>query len=271
MEFDNSGGSVYHKTQAVYIRTIEGQLIRATGAKHQEIEARWQHIQPQLPKNFIDLTTGPRRLLYHGPEQLDPVEVTVYERRRDGENNIVGLMLKSSPNDLNSPFQDFFVSLLLAQMRLHAGSALQEPKQQPPEQKCTGAIVDLFDNYLRHSGTKDQWDQGGRDYFEGRVSFFTSRNAKLEFCLPAFPCKSSNPDKVMGTLPDKGEEMALLRLHSFVREIEAIYSPGAKVWIISDGHVFSDCSKYLGRSCGNLSDNEQLELTMILLIHILPV
>lgn len=256
MEFDNSGGSVYHKTQAVYVRTIGGQLIRTTGAKHQEIQARWQLIQPQLPENVIDVATGPRRLSYHEPEQPDPVELTVYEKRREGENNIIGLILKSSPNGLDYPFQDFFVSLLLAQMRLHADSAPQEPKRKSSEENCTGAIVDLFDTYLRHSGTKDQWDQGGRDYFEGGVSFFTSSNAKVEFCLPAFPCKSSNPDKVMGTLPDRGEEMALLRLHSFVREIEAIYSPGAKVWIISDGHVFSDCSKYSYRTYRYLPNNE---------------
>lgn len=184
MEFDNSGGSVYHKSQAVYIRTIAGHLIRTTGAKHQEIEAKWNFIQPQLPKNVIDLATGPRRLSYHEPEQPDPVELTVYEMRREGENNIVGLILRTSPNDLENSFQDFFVSLLLVQMRFHIDSALQEPKRESSEENCTGAIVDLFDDYLRHSGTKDQWHQGGRDYFEGRVSFFTSRNAKLEFCLP---------------------------------------------------------------------------------------
>ena len=33
-------------------------------------------------------------------------------------------------------------------------------------------------------------------------------------------------------------------LKKFVEEIEKIYDAGAKLWIISDGHVFSDCSEY---------------------------
>ncbi|KAJ5107931.1 hypothetical protein N7456_004606 [Penicillium angulare] len=60
-------------------------------------------------------------------------------------------------------------------------------------------------------------------------------------CLPAFPCKSSNLEKVAGVLPDRGEELALRRLYSVLRQIESIYEPGAKLCIISDGHVFSDC------------------------------
>ena len=69
-----------------------------------------------------------------------------------------------------------------------------------------------------------------------------SRNLRLELCLPAFPCKSSNLRKVLGVVPDKGEELALRRLHEFVRLVKEIYDPGARVLIVSDGHVFSDCS-----------------------------
>ncbi|CAG8983879.1 hypothetical protein HYALB_00005518 [Hymenoscyphus albidus] len=237
MEFDNSGGSVYHRTQAVYIRSVDGQLIRTIEAKHQKIETNWEIIRPQLPTTFTNLADGPQRLSHHDSEQPSSVELTVYEKRRDGEDDVVGLVLETSPNGLDNPFENFFISLLLNQMHLH----LHKPAPYSSDRECTDAIVDLFDNYLRNSGSKDEWGQGGRTFFKNKVAFFTSSNAKVEFCLPAFPCKSSNTEKVMGTMPDRGEEMALRMLHSFVREVEAIYTPGAKVWIISDGHVFSDC------------------------------
>ena len=38
-----------------------------------------------------------------------------------------------------------------------------------------------------------------------------------------------------------GEEIALERLHSFIEAVDGIYEPGGRLWIISDGHVFSDC------------------------------
>ncbi|RAH49993.1 isocyanide synthase family protein [Aspergillus brunneoviolaceus CBS 621.78] len=60
-------------------------------------------------------------------------------------------------------------------------------------------------------------------------------------CLPAFPCKSSNLNKVGGVGPDRGEELALRRLHEVLGRMQEIYVPGAYLCIISDGHVFSDC------------------------------
>lgn len=65
----------------------------------------------------------------------------------------------------------------------------------------------------------------------------------VEFYLPAFPYKSPNPDKVVGGGPDMGEQLALEHFHSFAGAIERIYEPGAKIWIINDAHVFSDCGK----------------------------
>ncbi|KAE8381570.1 Pyoverdine/dityrosine biosynthesis protein-domain-containing protein [Aspergillus bertholletiae] len=102
-------------------------------------------------------------------------------------------------------------------------------------------IVNLFDKELRYSVQNDQWESHGRAYFEAKVRFFVCQNSTLQLCLPAFPCKSSNLEKVMGVLPDRGEEIALRRLHTFTHKIEQIYPPGARVLIISDGHVFSDC------------------------------
>lgn len=47
--------------------------------------------------------------------------------------------------------------------------------------------------------------------------------------------------KVAGIFPDKGEELALRRILEFSEMVKNIYSPGIKMWVVSDGHVFSDC------------------------------
>src|SRR6185436_17323058 len=50
-----------------------------------------------------------------------------------------------------------------------------------------------------------------------------------------------NLGKVSGANPDAGEALALRTLESFVKAVREIYGPGARLWVISDGHVFSDC------------------------------
>ncbi|GFG95899.1 paerucumarin biosynthesis protein PvcA [Mycobacterium timonense] len=73
-----------------------------------------------------------------------------------------------------------------------------------------------------------------------RVLDFVLGDEPIDFALPAFPCKSPNGDKVAGTLPDEGERLGLQTLQKLCDEIEAIHSPGARVTICSDGHVFAD-------------------------------
>ncbi|CAM3931508.1 isocyanide synthase family protein [Tsukamurella strandjordii] len=64
--------------------------------------------------------------------------------------------------------------------------------------------------------------------------------APIEFVLPAFPCKSPNPDKVAGHLPDEGERLALRNLDAWAGQITRIHPPGARIVVCSDGHVFTD-------------------------------
>lgn len=105
----------------------------------------------------------------------------------------------------------------------------------------TDLVTDIFATKLKHTVEHDMWDAIGRDHFKKSVEFFTSRGQPLEAVLPAFPCKSSNYEKVSGDLPDKGEELALQRLIYFAEQVQQIYPPGIVIWIVSDGHVFSDC------------------------------
>lgn len=75
--------------------------------------------------------------------------------------------------------------------------------------------------------------------------------APIHFVLPGFPCKSPNPEKVLGPLPDEGERAALIFLDRLCREVSAVYPPGARLTVCSDGHVFSDCIGVPDDTVGN--------------------
>lgn len=66
------------------------------------------------------------------------------------------------------------------------------------------------------------------------------KNQELIFVLPAFPAKSPSQHKTRGKLPDYGEVLALKNLQGLCDQLSALYPPGAKVAICSDGRVFSD-------------------------------
>jgi hypothetical protein len=53
----------------------------------------------------------------------------------------------------------------------------------------------------------------------------------------------NNKTKVLGILPDLGEELALKRLDGIASAIDAIYEHGAEIHITSDGLVYNGQSK----------------------------
>lgn len=71
------------------------------------------------------------------------------------------------------------------------------------------------------------------------MSAIEARRA-ITFVLPAFPGKSPNPAKVLGTLPDMAERCSLAFLENLCERIRKVYSPGAHVILCSDGRVFND-------------------------------
>ncbi len=62
----------------------------------------------------------------------------------------------------------------------------------------------------------------------------------ITFVLPAFPAKSPNPAKVLGTLPDMAERLSLKFLNSLCKHIQKLHVPGARIIICSDGRIFND-------------------------------
>ena len=73
-----------------------------------------------------------------------------------------------------------------------------------------------------------------------KIQYFIEREKPIHFILPAFPAKSPNQKKVLSSLPDMGEQVALQFLQSLCVQIRDIYAPGAEITICSDGRVFSD-------------------------------
>lgn len=73
-----------------------------------------------------------------------------------------------------------------------------------------------------------------------RMAAFIERDLPIHFVVPAFPAKSPNRSKVLGALPDLGEQLALGFLQSLCDYVQHFYAPGARVTVCSDGHVFGD-------------------------------
>jgi pyoverdine/dityrosine biosynthesis protein Dit1/AcrR family transcriptional regulator len=73
-----------------------------------------------------------------------------------------------------------------------------------------------------------------------KLHYYISQGLPVHLILPAFPAKSPNRQKVLGALPDLGEEIALTFLQSLCDDIRQVYAPGARLSICADGRVFAD-------------------------------
>lgn len=107
-------------------------------------------------------------------------------------------------------------------------------------------ILDIITEFAlnKFDDSKDRF-AAGTQTFLSVIGRFVASQAEVEACLPAFPFKSANQVyKVLGTLPDKAEELALQRLDSMCKRIKEIYPPGAKVTIISDGITYNGTLLY---------------------------
>lgn len=237
--------STYSKFLALYTRDPENAIYYSLEEKQDcEIKQQWNRfinclrdVEPSaasisenlveyiVPSNVADRFTNSLGL---------PIKVSEYTK--EGETQIRGCITTiENENDFNN----WFVLHILDQARL---SLSEVPyKNTNATESYHEAFADFFQESLKNTIVDDQWEAGGRDYFIKRVKYFTDRNLKIECVLPAFPCKSSNFDKVGGIYPDKGEEFALRRLIKATQDAEKVYPPGMKIWIVSDGHVFSDC------------------------------
>lgn len=102
-------------------------------------------------------------------------------------------------------------------------------------------ILDIIFEYAlnKFDDSKDRLAAGAVNFLSV-IDKFVTAGTRVEACLPAFPFKSANQVyKVLGTLPDKAEELALERLNRMCTRIGEVYNPGARVTIISDGTTYN--------------------------------
>ncbi|KAF1324783.1 Spore wall maturation protein dit1, partial [Globisporangium splendens] len=112
------------------------------------------------------------------------------------------------------------------------------------------AAPSVIDTFIQEFKTlQSRYEEPGMDVFESKgkhamqktLQAFIDAKAPITIVLPAFPFKSPNSvDKVLGKLPDRGEELALERLENFCKSIERVYPLGCHLVIFSDGRVFND-------------------------------
>ena len=90
----------------------------------------------------------------------------------------------------------------------------------------------------------ERLDQTSVETFANRVDTIiqqSDRSDPVEVVIAGFPAKSPNTSKkVMGTLPDFGEYLALGRLARFRDMFAEVINKDVALTICSDGHIFSD-------------------------------
>ncbi len=138
----------------------------------------------------------------------------------------------------------FFLRSYLSQLSL-------QPTSTPPQN-----ILAVFQEYvLRHDIDKksinpDNDDEqsshlpSGFDDLLKKIDYFVLENKPLLLTMVGFPYKSSNTkEKVLTSSADAAEAYSLHYLQNFLSKIQDCYSPGAQLYIFTDGIVFCDIEK----------------------------
>ncbi|MDQ6784232.1 MAG: isocyanide synthase family protein [Actinomycetota bacterium] len=77
-----------------------------------------------------------------------------------------------------------------------------------------------------------------KDLFRPVLERHINDGSPLEFVLPSFPYKFSNPVKVARKAPDMAEILCLSQLYEICHCLSSVYEGGARMVIISDGHLY---------------------------------
>jgi pyoverdine/dityrosine biosynthesis protein Dit1 len=115
----------------------------------------------------------------------------------------------------------------------------RNPQTDSSPHGVAGKVLDELLRWRRHADHRDE-HQSVRHHHLPRLLKAIERAAPLTFVLPAFPAKSPNPRKVLGSLPDTAERIALTFLKGLCQRIARHYEPGARILLCADGHVFAD-------------------------------
>ncbi len=101
--------------------------------------------------------------------------------------------------------------------------------------------MDIFQEHMMAPTPIDQFQQTGKAILADKFDAFVNQGKVISFVMLGFPFKSTNTrDKVIGKLPDLGEQATLENFARFNLQIKEVYSPGVRIGIASDGYIFND-------------------------------
>lgn len=102
-------------------------------------------------------------------------------------------------------------------------------------------IIETYESFRIPGTAIDQFSMGGKTKLASQVCSYVRANKPIEFVMLGYPMKSPNArDKVLGVLPDLGEEASMRNFASFNEAVKQWHAPGVNITIVSDGYVFSD-------------------------------
>jgi L-tyrosine isonitrile synthase len=122
----------------------------------------------------------------------------------------------------------------------NVGGRRHPPSYQASAEETCQAILGLLLRLRREEVTHEHRPLECFAPQLAQIDRFVRLDEPLLLTLPSFPCKSPNPRKVLGHLPDYGELLALRSLQRLCTDIGTVYRAGARLLICSDGHVFAD-------------------------------
>jgi len=104
----------------------------------------------------------------------------------------------------------------------------------------------ILEEIFKHRVVLNDSQESDREQLEAcnhhleRIASAINRKEPIRMLLPAFPGKSPNRRKTLGSMPDLAENLAINKLTSLCDSIKSIYKYGAKIIICSDGYCFAD-------------------------------
>lgn len=108
-------------------------------------------------------------------------------------------------------------------------------------QQLTAQILEAFDNFRMPPTENDEYTEKGKPLLGEKIESFTRNWKPLKFSMLGYPMKSPNDrDKVLGKLPDLGEELSFANFNLFANIVKNLYAPGVEYAFISDGYIFAD-------------------------------
>lgn len=108
-------------------------------------------------------------------------------------------------------------------------------------QPLTQAILNVFEGYRMAPTAIDEYESKGKQILSERIDSFIATSQPIRFAMLGLPFKSINKrDKVLGDMPDLGEELTIKNFETFNNAIKQIYAPGINIRVASDGYMFND-------------------------------